>query len=90
MQDRYYVQRIGNDYLVREQQKPGDTPGPNDVIIRSFGIRGQEDAHVYARSVNTVQRKLDGGYGPWVKHAVFPATEEAQEQEPPEAQEDTW
>lgn len=89
MQDRYYVQRTGNEYLVRELQKPGDTPGPNDVIIRSFGPHGQEDAHVYVRSVNNVQRKLDGGYGPWVKHAVFPATEKGQGQKPPEVEEDT-
>ena len=74
--DRYYVQRTGGNYLVRELQKPGDTPSANDLLIRSFGGRnGQEDAHAYARSVNAVQRQLDAMHGQWVKHAVFPAEE---------------
>ena len=73
MSERYYVQRTGDDYLVRELQKPGDTPSPDNVLIRSFGRTGQEDAHAYARSMNAVQRRLDAWYGQWVKHAVLPA-----------------
>lgn len=78
MQDRYYVQRTGDNYLVRELQHPSDVPSPNDVIIRSFGTHGQEDAHAYARLVNDLQRKLDESNGRWVTHAVLPAAEEAQ------------
>jgi hypothetical protein len=75
MQDRYYVQRTGDDYLVRELQQPGDVPSPNDVIIRSFSAHGQEDAHAYARLVNDLQRTLDVSNGHWVKHAVLPAAD---------------
>lgn len=76
MPDRYYVQRTDDNYLVRELQQPDDTPGPNDVVIRSFGPRGQEDAHAYARTMNRVQHKLDALHGLWVKHAALPAEEE--------------
>lgn len=75
MQDRYYVQRTGDNYLVRELQKPGDTPSSSDTIIRPFGHNGQEDAYTYARSVNAVQHKLDAIHGQWTKHAVLPAME---------------
>jgi hypothetical protein len=75
--DRYYVQRTGGGYVVRELQVPGDEPSPSDVLIRSFGPRGQEDAHAYAQSANRVQVKLDAWHGPWVKHAMLP-TEESQ------------
>jgi hypothetical protein len=72
MAERYYVQNTGDDYLVRELQRPGAIPGPDDVIIRSFGKHGSEDAHHYARTANEVQRKLDALNGQWVNHAVLP------------------
>lgn len=75
--DRYYVQRTGESYLVRELSKPGDAPSANDPIICSFGRDGQEDAHTYARSANTVQRRLDALHGQWVKHAVLPTESQA-------------
>jgi hypothetical protein len=73
--DRYYVQRTGGNYLVRELQRPGDAPSTNDPIMCAFGARGQEDAHAYARAANDVQRKLDALHGRWIKHAVLPAAE---------------
>lgn len=76
--DRYYVQRTNDSYVVRELQKPGDLPGPDDLLIRPFGKNGQEDAHTYVRSANAVQRKLDAIHGQWVKHAVLPAESQAQ------------
>ena len=74
--DRYYVQRQGACFLVRERQLAyqlgPDNPGTHtsDLLIRSFDQR--EDAHQYARSMNEVQRELDKRYGRWVRHAVTP------------------
>ena len=58
--------------IMRELQRPDADPGPDDVIIRSFGKHGSEDAHHYARTANEVQRRLDTLNGQWANHAVLP------------------
>ena len=68
MEDRYYVQRITDQViLVRERTSLEGKPGPDDRIVRSFGIL--HDAYAYAESMNEEQRKFDEQYSQGAQHA---------------------
>jgi hypothetical protein len=69
MEDHYYVQRLTEQiFLVRERISAEGAPGPDDRIVRSFGI--SHDAYMYANNANTRQRELDEQYGHWKQNAV--------------------
>ena len=68
MEDRYYVQRLTDQViLVRERASLEGKPGPDDRIVRSFGML--HDAYAYAESMNEKQRKLDEQYSQEARHA---------------------
>lgn len=68
MENRYYVQRLTDQViLVRERASQVGKPGPDDRIVRSFGML--HDAYTYAESMNEKQRKLDEHYSQGARHA---------------------
>ena len=68
MKDRYYVQRLTDQViLVRECASLEGEPGPDDRIVRSFGML--HDAYAYAESMNEKQRKPDEQYSQRAHHA---------------------